>query len=213
MSTGEELLERILGKKTQEELDIEAQIEKILAEREIEDQKWQVQLEPLRKKLHELAVERAKTREYRRRQEKTTLTDEQVIELIRKHAKAREDNTPESVKKLIEEYSNLSESEKFKFQKMFYRKKLEDDDEVDVFPPLCDEKSERLLYTLVQTVVDFLAYEGLTDIEEVHFGVDNLKPSTEVGQWVCFTDASVNLYTYKEDEHGFTKRVHVGGCL
>lgn len=51
---------------------------------------------------------------------------------------------------------------------------------------------------LVQTVIDVCKERGLSDIDEVSFGVDGLKESIEYGGWVPSTDSSISVIGYHD---------------
>ena len=54
---------------------------------------------------------------------------------------------------------------------------------------------------LVQTTIDYLRSQNITDVDEVSFGVDGLTASIEYGYWTPGTDSSMSLYGYEDGKN------------
>ena len=67
-------------------------------------------------------------------------------------------------------------------------------------PVTTKENLKQLLEILVQTTIDYINENNLTDIDTVSFSADNLQPSVEAGKWVCFTDGFLRAYGMGSEE-------------
>lgn len=50
---------------------------------------------------------------------------------------------------------------------------------------------------LVQTTIDYVKKNNLTDIDTIRFSFDGTQYSVQVGEWVCFSDSTIELYGTK----------------
>ena len=55
------------------------------------------------------------------------------------------------------------------------------------------EHIKELQEIIVQTVIDYINKNGLTDIDAVYFNADGLKESAEYGKWAPCTDSSITV--------------------
>ena len=67
-------------------------------------------------------------------------------------------------------------------------------------PITTKENVKQLLEILVQTTIDYINENKLTDIDTVSFSADGLQASAEAGKWVCFTDGSIRVYGLGSEE-------------
>lgn len=75
---------------------------------------------------------------------------------------------------------------------------LEDAPHVDV---TTKENINELHELLVQTVIDYLKKNNLTDVDAVYFSADGLQDSVEYGEWTSGTDSSLKLNGIKFERH------------
>lgn len=67
--------------------------------------------------------------------------------------------------------------------------------------PITSEKlANRLHEKLVQTVIDFMLENNITDIDEISFGADSLQVSKQYHKWTPATDSSLTLIGYQDGE-------------
>ena len=65
--------------------------------------------------------------------------------------------------------------------------------------PVTDSKLTNELHNkLVQTVIDFMVENNITDIDEVSFGADSLQISKQYHKWSPSTDSSLTLIGYQD---------------
>jgi hypothetical protein len=77
-------------------------------------------------------------------------------------------------------------------------------------PITTKENVKQLLEILVQTTIDYINENKLTDIDTVSFSADGLQASAKEGKWVCFTDGSIRVYGLGSEKfEGKT----VDGCM
>lgn len=58
-------------------------------------------------------------------------------------------------------------------------------------PITTSENINELHHILVQTCLDYMRKNNLTDIDEIHFTADGLSYSYEYGEWTPATDSSL----------------------
>lgn len=109
----------------------------------------------------------------------------------RKEREARIDALPEPLRSLIRGYEKLDETEKKVFRQVTWVYEPDYDDYKD--PVTTKKDAKELLEILVQTTLDFINERGLTDIYSIGFGADDLQSSADAREWVCSTDASINI--------------------
>lgn len=121
------------------------------------------------------------------------ISEEEMAEFREKNRlekKARIDALPEPLRNLIREYETLDEPAKKVFRRETW---VYEPDYGDYENPVTTEKDmKELLEILVQTTIDFINERGLTDIDSVGFGADDLQSSAKFGEWVSATDASIH---------------------
>ena len=215
----ETLMERVFGKKTPEEIEIENQIEVIRKEREEanEDEKWEKRLNPLYEKLMELSRERAKNRVRLRRKIEPSqkLTEEEIVARIKERSEKQKQSVSGKLGALIDAYNALSSDEKRIFMRELFDDFHMDGAEPQFTKPLPKEKTGKFLEYLVQCVIDFIIYEGIEEVDEVRFQVDGLKHSIAEGMWTPSSDASIHVYgtePLSEDDTLMFQRVKLGEC-
>ena len=68
-------------------------------------------------------------------------------------------------------------------------------------PITTKENINELHHLLVQTCLDYMKKNNLTDIDEIHFSADGLSgPSYEAGKWTPNTDSSIEVIGLEEEE-------------
>lgn len=83
------------------------------------------------------------------------------------------------------------------------------------------ENIKELQEIIVQTVIDYINKNGLTDIDAVYFNADRLKESAECGKWAPCTDSSITVRGIKcscrERKDGTIDRMpywyDIGSCM
>lgn len=99
---------------------------------------------------------------------------------------------PETLQKVIEMYSNLSDDEK----RMFCKEAVEyGDSKLDDMEnkQITHEQTRQLQDILVQTCIDFINEHGLKDVDAVYFSADALQSSAKYNKWVPDTDSFLTL--------------------
>ena len=76
--------------------------------------------------------------------------------------------------------------------------KLEDAPHKDV---TTEEHIKELQEILVQTCIDYIKKNNLTDVDAVHFSADGLGESVEYGEWTPGTDSYIKLTGIKIERH------------
>lgn len=67
-------------------------------------------------------------------------------------------------------------------------------------PITTKENINELHHLLVQTCLDYMRKNNLTDIDEIHFSADGLSgPSYETGEWTPATDSSIEVIGLEEE--------------
>lgn len=138
---------------------------------------------------------REEAKNHRPRRVKAKHMSEEEMEEFRENNKkereARIDSLPEALRNAIRAYENLDEVAKKAFRNETWVYEPDYDDYKD---PITTKKDmKELLEILVQTTIDFVNERGLTDIYSIGFGVDDIQSSADAGEWVCSTDASINV--------------------
>ena len=68
-------------------------------------------------------------------------------------------------------------------------------------PITTKENINELHHLLVQTCLDYMKKNNLTDIDEIHFSADGLSGSSyEAGEWTPATDSSIEVIGLEEEE-------------
>lgn len=65
---------------------------------------------------------------------------------------------------------------------------------------MTSKQINELHHLFVQTAINFCREKNINGVEEIHFGVDNLKNSIEFGEWTPCTDSSMSIYGYENNE-------------
>ncbi len=78
-------------------------------------------------------------------------------------------------------------------------------------PITTTENITELHHLLVQTCLDYMVKNGLTDIDEVQFCADGLSVSYKYGYWTPATDSSLTVVGVQVDEEcGYPERRCIG---
>lgn len=76
--------------------------------------------------------------------------------------------------------------------------RLEDDPKPDITKI---EHIKELQEILVQTCIDYINKNGLTDIYQVSFSADDLAESAKYGSWQACTDSNITVYGLGYENH------------
>ena len=102
----------------------------------------------------------------------------------------------EELKSSLELSDNLSASEK----RILSAKINDERVEVDSEHLLPENKIDELHVLLVQTVLDYIKENNLTDVWSVAFSADSLQESAEYGEWCPATDSYLRVEGLREEE-------------
>lgn len=197
--------------KSEEEKEIETQIKEEVERFESTEfyKKHQEKLDALYEKSSEAFRKRAA--EGRRHRKPVVPKDGKELsdatkETKLKVRKSREEKfaaLPENIQKLVKEYEALSDSDKRAFNWFSdSRKSVSDRFDPVVNRITTDKNINELHYILVQTVIDYINDNSLTDINEIHFSADGLKTSAQYGEWTPETDSYLGIYGLEKEGEG-----------
>lgn len=76
-----------------------------------------------------------------------------------------------------------------------------DEQETVVTEVMTQEQISEMHNLLVQTVIDYLRTNNITNVDEVTFSADGLQTSIEYGAWTPATDSCLHLYGYEDGKN------------
>lgn len=76
-----------------------------------------------------------------------------------------------------------------------------DEQETVVTEVITQEQLSEMHNLLVQTVIDYLRTNNITNVDEVTFSADGLQTSIEYGAWTPATDSGLRLYGYEDGKN------------
>ena len=114
----------------------------------------------------------------------------------KKTGSGKKKETSEELKSLIEQTKDLSDWEK----RVLSANLMDDRIEFDSERPMPDKNVDELHFLLVQTVIDYIKENNLTDIWSVSFSADSLQDSAEYGQWCPATDSYMRVEGIRNEE-------------